>query len=173
MTTIEEKIKRIKVDCLYGKKKHFNAADRKEYYHYWIGIPLTAINIIIGTVLYYVLTHSGLDFTQNIPIFLSCIAAFLSGFQTFFNFNKKVEGHRRIGNRYLACMKKLDRLQAYIADGVVTNEDVIKKLEEISTDIDDINKESEQYHTSKKDYQKAKAGIDNGEESYTSSELEL
>ena len=28
-------IKRIKVDALYGKKKHFNAADRKERYHYW------------------------------------------------------------------------------------------------------------------------------------------
>lgn len=33
MKNTKDKIKRIKVDSLYGKKKHFNAADRKEKQH--------------------------------------------------------------------------------------------------------------------------------------------
>jgi hypothetical protein len=30
MQNLTDKLKRIKVDCLYGKKKHFNAGDRYE-----------------------------------------------------------------------------------------------------------------------------------------------
>ncbi len=173
MATTEDNIKKIKVDCLYGKKKHFNAADRKETYHYWIGVPLIIINILTGTVLFFVLTDGAKDWVKIVPIFLAFIAAFLSGFQTYFNFNKKVEGHRRIGNRYLAVMKKTDRLQGYISDGHTSGTDIVKQMELIANEIDEINKEAEQYPTSDDDYQRAKRGIENGEEEYTTKELGL
>lgn len=173
MTTLNEKIKRVKVDCLYGKKKHFNAADRVESYHYWLGIPLTIINIVTGTVLFFIFTDNTQSSLKLLPIFLAFIAALLSGFQTYFNFNKKVEGHRRIGNRYLSVYKSCDRLQAYISDNHIENSDVIQRLENIAKEIDDINKEAEQFPTSKKDYELAQSGIKNGEENYTKDELEL
>ena len=173
METLNEKIKRIKVDCLYGKKKHFNAADRVETYHYWIGIPLIIINIVTGTVLFFIFTDNTQSSLKLLPIILAFIAALLSGFQTYFNFNKKVEGHRRIGNRYLAIYKTCDRLQAYISDNHIENSDIIQRLENIAKEIDDINKEAEQFPTSKKDYELAQSGIKNGEENYTQEELEL
>ena len=173
MATIDEKIKRIKVDCLYGKKKHFNAADRQESYHYWLGIPLTIINIVTGTVLFYLLTEDNKSAWKMLPIFLAFLAALLSGFQTYFNFNKKVEGHRRIGNKYLAIYKSCDRLQAYIVEKHIDNQTLIDRLENIAKEIDDINKEAEQFPTTKKDYELAKQGIENGEESYTKDELEI
>src|ERR1035437_8821686 len=105
METTEEKLKHIKIDCLYGKKKHFNAADRKETYHYWIGIPLTAINILTATVLFFIFTDGANDWVKYIPVLFAFFASFLSGFQTYFNFNKQVEGHRRLGNRFLALLK--------------------------------------------------------------------
>jgi len=173
METTEGKLKHIKVDCLYGKKKHFNAADRKESYHYWIGIPLTVINILTATVLFYILTNDTTDWVKYTPVLFAFFASFLSGFQTYFNFNKQVEGHRRIGNRFLAVQKKTDRLQGYMKDRLVSAEEVIKRLEEISMEVDEINKDAEHFSTSKNDYEKAQDGVKNGEEEYTEKELTL
>ena len=173
MTTTEEKIKRIKVDCLYGKKKHFNAADRKENYHYWIGVPLTIITILTTTILFYVLTDGAANWIKFVPLFLAFAASFLSGFQTYFNFNKLVEGHRRVANKYLALLKKADRLQGYIQDKIITPEELVKQFEVIASEADEINKEAEPYPTSNSDYAMAKKGIESGEEEYTNKELEL
>lgn len=173
MTTTEEKIKRIKVDCLYGKKKHFNAADRKENYHYWIGVPLTIITILTTTILFYVLTDGATNWIKFIPLILAFAASFLSGFQTYFNFNKQVEGHRRVGNKYLAVLKKADRLQGYITDKIISSEELIKQFETLASNVDEINKEAEPFPTSNADYLKAKKGIENGEEEYLDKELEL
>ncbi|UUV20778.1 SLATT domain-containing protein [Paenimyroides aestuarii] len=173
MKNTKDKIKRIKVDSLYGKKKHFNAADRKEKQHYWIGIPLIVINVLTGSVLFYVLTDGVTNWIKFIPLVLALIAALLSGFQTFLNLQKKVEGHRRVGNKYLAIMKRCDRLQAYIEDDAIKDKHLIESVEEIANEIEVINKEAESFPTSKSDYELAKKGIESGEESYTESELEL
>lgn len=166
-----EKIKRIKVDTLYGKKKHFNAANRKEKYHLCLGIPLLVINVITGSVLFATLTLDTVTWIKYIPLTLTLIATLLGALQTFFNLQKKVEGHRRVGNKYLAILKRCDRLQGYIADNIISNEDVIRHLEEISQGVDTVNIEAESYPTSDKDYQLAKKGIESGEETYTETEL--
>ncbi|WP_433810253.1 SLATT domain-containing protein [Flavobacterium johnsoniae] len=168
-----EKLKRIKVDALYGKKKHFNAADRNERNHYKIGVPLIIINVLTGSVLFFVLTDGVNNWVKFIPLVLAFVAALLSGFQTYLNYQQKVEGHRRIGNRYLASMKKCDRLQGYFADKSITNEEFIKKMEIIALEIDDINQEAESYPTNGNDYELAKKGIESGEEHYTESELNI
>lgn len=173
MTTTEEKIKRIKVDCLYGKKKHFNAADRKEKYHYGIGVPLTIITILTTTILFYVLTDGATNWIKYVPLVLAFAASFLSGFQTYFNFNKQVEGHRRVATKYLALLKRADRLQGYIKDKLITPEELIKQFEILAAEADIINKEAEPFPTSNSDYAKAQKGIESGEEEYTSKELEL
>ncbi len=173
METTFEKLKRIKVDCLYGKKKHFNAADRNEQKHYSLGIPLTIVNILTGTVLFYVLTEHSTGIIKYIPILLAFIASFLSGFQTYFNFNKNAEGHRRLGNRYLASMKRIDRLQGYIVDKLVSSAEIILNLEKVAQEVDEINKDAEQFPTTNKDFNKARQGIVGGEEDYTEKELAL
>src|SRR5690606_11058539 len=104
MQNLTDKLKRIKVDCLYGKKNHFNAGDRHEKSHYRIGIPLIVINVLTGSVLFYVLTDGVTNWIKFVPLFLALVAAILSGFQTYLNLPQKVEGHRRIGNRYLSVM---------------------------------------------------------------------
>jgi hypothetical protein len=173
MNNTTEKLRRIKVDALYGKKKHFNAADRNEKNHYWIGIPLVIINILTGSILFYVITDGATNWIKYVPLFLALISALLSGFQTYLNLQKQVERHRRIGNRYLSIMKKCDRLQGYIADKVITNEGLISEIENIANEIDSINTESEIYPTNNFDYEQAKRGIENGEEEYTEKELSI
>jgi hypothetical protein len=173
MQNSTDKLRRIKVDALYGKKKHFNAADRKEKTHFWIGIPLIIINVLTGSVLFYVITDGVTNWIKFIPLVLAFIAALLSGFQTYLNLQQKVEGHRRIGNRYLAVMKKSDRLQGYVADHAIATDSFIQRLEEIATEIDDVNKEAEAFPTNQSDYNLAKKGIEEGEENYTDNELNL
>lgn len=173
MNNTTDKLKRIKVDALYGKKKHFNAADRNEKKHFRIGVPLVVINILTGSILFYVITDGASNWVKYVPLVLALVAALLSGFQTYLNLQKKVEGHRRVGNKYLSVMKRCDRLQGYIADNVITNEDLINRIEEISIEIDSINVEAESYPTSNADYQLAKKGIESGEETYTDNELNL
>ena len=173
MNNTTDKLKRIKVDALYGKKKHFNAADRNEKNHYWIGIPLIIINILTGSILFYVITDGASNWIKYIPLVLALISALLSGFQTYLNLQKKVEGHRRVGNKYLAIMKRCDRLQGYIKDQVISNDDLISRIEDIATEIGSINIEAESYPTNNSDYLLAKKGIENGEEEYTEKELNL
>jgi hypothetical protein len=173
MNNTTDKLRRIKVDALYGKKKHFNAADRNEKNHYKIGVPIVVINILTGSILFYVIKESASYWIKYVPLILALISALLSGFQTYLNLQKKVEGHRRVGNKYLAIMKKCDRLQGYIFDKVVSNDDLISRIESIAIEIDSINIESESYPTSNSDYLLAKKGIENGEEEYTEKELNL
>lgn len=167
------KLKHIKVDSLYGKKKHFNAADRHEKLHYRIGVPLIIINVLISSILFYVLVDGKLNWVKYIPLILALVAALLGTFQTYLNLPKKVEGHRRLGNRFLSVMKKCDRLQGYLADGIISNAEIIIQIEAISSETDDINKETEGFPTNQQDYHLAQKGISAGEEDYTESELNL
>lgn len=173
MNNTTDKLRRIKVDALYGKKKHFNAAERNEKKHYWIGIPLVVINILTGSILFYVITDGATNWVKYVPLVLALISALLSGFQTYLNLQKRVEGHRRVGNKYLAIMKKCDRLQGYIADNVIANDEIISMIENIANEIEAINIEAETYPTSNSDYELARKGIENGEEEYTEKELNL
>ncbi|TBN06357.1 SLATT domain-containing protein [Hyunsoonleella flava] len=173
MDNITLKIKKIKTDALYGKKKHFNAADKKEKWHYSIGIPLIIVNILSSSILFYIITEDAVDWLKYVPLVLGLITALLTGFQTFLNLQKKVEGHRRVGNRYLGVYKKCDIILAYIADDVITQNSLIETIENVTLAIEDINKEAESFPTSQSDYIKAKIGINSGEESYNENELEI
>ena len=166
-------LKKIKVDALYGKKKHFNAADRKEGLHYKIGIPLIIINVLTGSVLFFTLTDGISNGVRYIPIILAFLAAILSAFQTYFNFDKKAEGNKRIGNRYLEIMKRCDLAAGYHADRAVTDEAFAKMIGDIATDIAAVNQDAEAFSTNKCDYELARKGIEAGEETYTTGELEI
>lgn len=171
METLTNNIQRIKVDSLYGKKKHFNAAERKQIIHYWIGIPLMLLNIISTSVIFYVITENVTGIVKYAPLVIALITTILAGFQTFLNIEKSVEGHKRIGNKYLSIMKNCIRLETYIKDKLISNEEIIQKLEMISSNIEEVNVEAESYSTNDSDYKKAKKGIESGEESYTIEEL--
>lgn len=166
-----KQLKKVKVDALYGKKKHFNAADRKKTYHYWLGLPVVIINLFVGSILFKILFSS--EGTVLIPAVLAFIAALLSGLQTYFNFYQKAEGHRKIGNRYLTVFKHCCRIEAYIKDEVLNKEGIIKNLEDVAKEIDAINRDAEAFPTSDSDFRKAQKGIKAGEEDYTEEELRI
>jgi hypothetical protein len=170
MEKIFEELEKMRIDAMYGKKKHFNAADRKEQYHHWIGVPAIVINLITGSILLYLITNNAVSFAKYIPLFLVLISTILSFLQLYFNLPIKIEGHRRVANKYLAVMKKCERIQAYIHDDLIKNDEIINKVEIIAIEINEINKEADLYSTKYKDYQKGRAGVIDGEEDYTEKE---
>ncbi len=173
MKNTTDVIQHIKVCTMLEKKKHFNAADRKRRYHNLVGIPLFIINVIMLSVIFYLLTDDQNSWVKYIPLVMALIASILSGFQTFFNFQKQAEGHQRIGYANLAIMKRCDRLQAYIADGKIKDKDIIKAVEDISQQVDKINQQAESFPTNTQDLELARCGIANGEEEYTEDDMAL
>lgn len=165
-------VKKNKVDAMFGKRKHFNAADRKQSYHWYFGVPLIIGNLLSASVLWYVLKQNVQDSWKYIPLVLTLLLAVGSSLQTFFNFEKKVEGHRRIGNKYLSVMKKCQRLESYITNNNLEPSVIISNLDKIAEEIDKINVEAESFPTNKNDFKVSQQGIKDGEETYTNAELE-
>lgn len=166
-------LKKLKVTCLYEKKKHFNAAARKSKYNLLIGIPLISLTVISSSVLLYAVVSNASGWAKYVPLSLSFVSAFLSSIQTFFNFSKQVEGHKSIGNGYLSAMKECELFYAFYKDRQITDKDFKEKVLELHNKIQQINKDAENYSTNQKDYGKTKEGILSGEETYTPEELNM
>lgn len=166
-----EQIKKLRVDALYGKKKHFNAADRKHSYRLLVTIPVVIINVLIGSTLFSILQENSPYIVKVSLAILSILAAILTGLSAFLDFAKQVEGHRRVGNKYLAVVKGCERLIACYKDNLMKSEDIIKKLEQLACDCDVANKEAEAFNTNDKDYTKAQNSIQAGNEEYLDVEL--
>lgn len=172
-STIQE-IKKLSVDALYGKKKHFNAADRKAHYFYWLNIPVIVVNVLLGgSLIFDLLKVDSPQIAKILAAIFSFLAAAMIGISTFFNFSKQVEGHRKVGNKYLEVVKGCNRIIALYTDGLLEDEKLIKEFERLTNLNTEANRDAVAYQTSRGDYQKARIGIkDKGEEEYLYKELE-
>lgn len=166
-----EKLKKLRVDALLGKKKHFNASDRKSKYNIRIGIPLITINLFTSSVIAFLISNSGSLFLKYIIMCLSFIGGLLAIYQTFFGFQKQIEGHRNLGNRYLSIVKDIELTIALYEDKKMSEDEFVVRAFEINKNNELANKESELYPTNSKDFFYAKESINRGEETYTQEEL--
>lgn len=168
-----KQIKKIRVDALFGKKKHFNAADRKEKFNNRVGTAIVILNVLTGSVFFYLIFENDTDFAKYIGAFITVIAVVLSATRDYFNLCPQIDGHRNLANRYLSLAKKCNRVDAYILDGVLSEEDIIGKIEELSSEIAEINLDANSFPTNKDDFSKAQKGFQAGEELYTEEELSI
>lgn len=168
--TLDE-VKKLRVDALYGKKKHFNAADRKRRYHLWTGIPALIINLLLGSYLVGALSSVLPDLCNWVGAAFALIAAALIALQTALNFERTAELHQSIGTRYLSVAKECGRLIAYCKDDKVEASSLREQLENLARRHDEINCDAAKCPTSDADYRKAKQGFKEGEEEYTEGEF--
>jgi hypothetical protein len=169
--SIAEKLRRVRVDALYGKRKHFNAADRKRRLHLCFGVPVLAIGIVCGSTLFALLGEAVPEFVKWIGAFLALTSALLAGLQTFFNFPKIVEGHCTIAGRYLDLAKRIELLLAADADGIIDASRLLHEAEAIVVQYAEISRDAAPLATSRRDYRLARKGFEEGEEAYTGQEL--
>jgi hypothetical protein len=168
--TIEE-LKKIRIDCMYGKRKHYNARGRYVKYYKMMGLFIVGLTAFMGTSVFYSISENAILGARIITGIITVAVAVLAALQTFFNFEKESLRHKVVADKYLWLMKKSQRLISYYNDGNKTGDDIIKETEEICLEIKDIQKDEPE--VSKKDYKKAKEGIKNGEEAYTEAEKEI
>lgn len=169
-----KQLTKIKVDALYGKKKHFNAADRKEKFNNRVGTIIIALNVFTGSVFcFLIIFDSGAESAKYIGAFISFVGALLIGIRNYFNLCPQIDGHRTIANRYLGLAKKCDFINATILDGILSEKEIIKKVERVYSEIDEINLDANSFPTNKSDYVKSQKGFQDGEELYTEEELNI
>jgi hypothetical protein len=121
------------------------------------GIPIVAINLILGSVFFALLGTDLPDWSKWIGAILALVAALLGGVQTFFNFKKSYEGHREIGNEYLAVARECERLIALYFDKILNLEHLSSEVESLNDKYSSINQRAEEYVVTEKSYKKALA----------------
>ncbi len=168
--TIKE-LKKFRIDCMYGKKKHYNARDRYATYNRNMGIVIVVLSAIMGTSVYFALSKSNILLAKIIVTIFTLLNAILVALQPYLKFEKRALRHKITADRYLCLMKKAQRLLAYYEDDNKTLEEVQNELDRLYKKVEDIRKDEPE--PSQKDYQKARDGVNNGEELYSEMEIDL
>lgn len=177
MTTLNnetlKRIRQIRTDAILGKKKHYNAADRKQKYQTIVGLAVIVVNVVLGSALLVLIKESIPESIKWIGAFLALGAALLSAIQSYFGFPKAVQGHRSVAGRYLEVVKLCSNAIATNAEGAPLDPQLAKKLDTLTTSMAKIDSDAHSFPTNHADFQKARNGTKDGEEEYTDSDLAL
>jgi len=138
-----------------GKYKHFIAARRFKNYYNFLGILTTIISIFLGSLFFLTISKDLPAYSKWIGALLALLAAVSSGIQTFFNFNKTFEAHRKIANKYLKIAVDIQLIIATYEDKLIDSEELQSKYTKLKESYDQINIEAESFLTSKKDFSRA------------------
>lgn len=164
-------IEQLRVDALYGKKKHFNAADRKERYNTCIGIFLIVANAVIASNLVYMFVLEIRTFGLIIGTF-GLIATVLAVVQAFFNYSRTAEQHRMVATKYLHIAKECSRVKAYHQDGILSVDGLRERLDNLALMYEQVTEDAVGLSTNRKDYEEAQKGFGDGEERYSLEEYQ-
>ncbi|SDZ91662.1 SLATT domain-containing protein [Microbulbifer marinus] len=137
------------------KHSHFRASMKGRNMHVLCGVPIVVINLFLGSLFFSLINAELPDWTKWAGAALALLTALLGGVQTFFNFKKNYEGHREVGNEYLAIARECERLIALYFDGILDLEHLSTKISELNARYSDINQRAEEYIVSDKVYREA------------------
>lgn len=171
MEHVVKQLKRVRLDAVLAKKKNYNAADRKRGYYKITSGGQIVINAFTGAALIPVVFGEGNKIAEIGALTLTIIATILAGVQKARDFEKQAQGNTKVADMYLEIAKTIDLTLSMISDGLLSNKDIAERAEKHLKNIDEANKLASQFPTNDKDFQKARDGIKNGEESYTEEDL--
>ena len=138
-----------------GKYRHFHAAQTNSRRNSLIGIPVVIINIAMGSAFFVTLTQDLASYAKWIGAFLGLAAAVGSSLQTFLDFSRMIEGHRRIANRYLSLGRDCQYLQSQFNDGLITLPALSQRLGALLEEYSEVNVDAEAFPTGKREFKAA------------------
>ena len=147
---------RIEEDSEHSAKGHFNAADRWSGYHLLIGVPAAVLAAIAG----------GSAFAEY-PMLAGSLALLSTAFTTVLTFLKPsehAENHKAVAGQYLALRNRTRMYRELELAEDVDIGSAKSRLVELADTRDELNQASP--GISRKDYEKAKADIDEGRSEY-------
>lgn len=155
MENFDNLIKELYTKSYLGKCKHFNAANRNKIYKNRTGLPVILINITIGSVLFADISKTLPEYIKWISALLAFAAAILSGFSTYFNYQKRFEMHNNIANRFLNIEHNLNKIYQKYKMNKIEIDDALIAIEELDEKYQSIVKESIPFPTNKEDFKHA------------------
>lgn len=150
---IERELDRIEEDCIHSGKAQFNAGERFNSYHYWLGVPAVIASALAGTA-----------FFQNLPVLggvLATLTAVLTALQTFLKPSERASAHKSAGDQYLALRNDARVFRQIKLQHVCDRQSAVDGLDEFTSRRREMNLAAPQF--ANRDFQKAKKGIDAGE----------
>lgn len=173
MENVIKQLRQFRADAVYEKKKHYNASERKRNYYKWTSISQIVLNAITGTALISVVFGEGSSATEIIALTLTIVTTILASIQKIGDFEKQSQGNSKVADMYLRISKKISLVLNLIKDGILSEQEIINRVEEIQGEISQANEMGSQFPTNKVDYRKAQDGVKGGEENYSEEELRL
>ena len=140
-----------------NKHSHFCASRLGQRRHVVFGLPAVIINLAIGSVFFAQMSSQLPAWSQGLGAMLALLAALLGGVQTFFNFRKNYEGHREMGNEYLAVARECERLISLYFDKLMNLEQLSAQINTLNSRYATITQRAESYIVTNKVYRKALA----------------
>lgn len=162
-------IKKLRTNAVYGKKRHFNASDRKRRKHHFLTYSVLVLNIVTGSVLFGVMKD---QLWEHLPALMALSSALLIGTEEYFKFGKHSSEHHAIGSRYLALARDCSGLVALNGAGHISEEDLKTRFLQLQKALTEIDTSANAYPTNRQDYDESRKGVQDGEERYTAKELE-
>jgi hypothetical protein len=153
---IRDELRRIEEDCIHSGKAHFNAGDRWSAYHSWLGLP----SVILSTL-------AGAAFFKDYPEIagaMSSVVAILAALMTFLKPSERAAGHKSSGDQFLTLRNDARVLRTIKLDVACDDAASITNLDDITKRRNELNQASAQ--VSRRDFERARIGIDQGESTH-------
>jgi hypothetical protein len=150
---IQAELQRIEEDCIHSGKAHFNAGDRWARYHYCLGIPSVVLSALAGAAFF---KNYG-----DIAGIMSAIVAILTSLMTFLKPSERAAAHNGSGDQYLTLRNDARVFREIRLAYACDEQAAIAGLDEFTKRRNELNQASAQF--SRKDFEIARAGIDQGE----------
>lgn len=146
----------IEEDTEHSAKGHYNAADRWGWYHLAIGLPAAVLAAIAG--------GSAFADLPEVAGSLAILSTAMTTVLTFLKPSEHAENHKAVAGQYLALRNQTRLFRELDLEATSDPDSVKKRLVELASTRDDLNQASP--GISRKDYEKAKADIDQGYSQY-------
>ncbi len=142
-------------NAMLTRVAHFAAARRAKRLQSLFGAPVVVVNILLGSVFFYSLRQELPDVAKWLGAFLALGSAAAVGVQTYFNFHRAFEAHRRIANQYSALGRESERFLSMYTDGLIRLEDLSEKAGSLLATYNRINADAEPFPTTDRDFRRA------------------
>lgn len=150
---IRAELERIEEDCIHSGKAHFNAGTRWASYNYFLGLPSVVLSALAGTAFF--------NDMPEIAGIMSAVVAVLTSLMTFLKPSERASAHKGSGDQYLSLRNDARVFREIKLDHACDEQAAIAGLDEFTKRRNELNQASAQVAT--RDFNKARAGIDQGE----------
>jgi hypothetical protein len=156
LEVVLDEAQRIDEDAKHSAKSHFEAADIWAYRNLCIGIPTTLLAAVAGV--------SALTKFPVLGGILALLAAGASAVQTFLRPGERSAGHLKAGNGYKGLQNDVRIFRTIECVQRATDPTLVEELKSLSQRRNTLNTESLQ--CSRKAFERARRGIEQGEATY-------